>query len=103
MRAELRVEARHDLLEGAWFYEQQRQRLEDSFVEQLFDDLSRLETEAGIYEKAFGFHRKLCRRFPFAIYYLVVQHVIDVVAVLDCRRDPDALAARLRRSANKAT
>ena len=24
MHAELRVEARHDLLEGAWFYEQQR-------------------------------------------------------------------------------
>jgi hypothetical protein len=103
MRVELRAEARRDLVDGAWFYEQQRQGLGDYFVERLFDDLGRLETEAGIHEKAFGFHRKLCRRFPFAIYYLVVPHVIDVVAVLDCRRDPAALAARLRRSANQAT
>lgn len=27
MRVELPAEARHDLLEGAWFYEQQRERL----------------------------------------------------------------------------
>jgi hypothetical protein len=33
MHVELRVEARHDLLEGAWFYEQQRAGLGDYFTE----------------------------------------------------------------------
>ena len=96
MRVELRVEARHDLLEGAWFYEQQREGLGDYFMDRLFEDLERLETEAGIHAKVFGLHRKLSKRFPFAIYYRVEESVIDVVAILDCRRDPDKIAARLQ-------
>jgi len=43
MRVELRVEARHDLLEGALFYEEQREGLGDYFTDCLFEDLDRLE------------------------------------------------------------
>lgn len=98
MRVELRAEARHDLVEGAWFYEQQREGLGDYFTDRLFEDLGRLETEAGIHATVFGLHRKMSKRFPFAIYYRIEESVIDVVAILDCRRDPDAIAARLRRT-----
>ena len=98
MRVELRVEARHDLIEGALFYEQQREGLGDHFTNCLFEDLERLEREAGIHEIVFGLHRKLSKRFPFAIYYRTEGSVIDVVAVLDCRRDPERIAARLRRA-----
>jgi len=98
MRVELRAEARHDLLEGAWFYEQQREGLGDYFTDCLFEDFERLESEAGIHATVFGLHCKLSKRFPFAIYYRIEESVIDVVAVLDCRRDPDAIAARLRRT-----
>lgn len=98
MHVELRVEARHDLLEGACFYEQQRKGLGDYFTDCLFDDLDRLEREAGIHATIFGLHRKLSKRFPFAIYYRIEESVIDVVAILDCRRDPDTIAARLRRT-----
>ena len=65
MHAELRAEARHDLLEGAWFYEQQRVGLGDYFTDCLFEDLDRLEKEAGIHATVFGLHRKLSKRFPF--------------------------------------
>ena len=34
-------------------------------------DLATLELLFGIHEMAFGFHRRLVDRFPFAIYYLV--------------------------------
>ena len=95
MRVELRIEARRDLLDGAWFYEQQREGLGTYFADRLFEDLERLEGEAGIHEVAFGLHRKLSRRFPFAIYYKIASSVIDVVAVLDCRRDPESIAKRL--------
>jgi plasmid stabilization system protein ParE len=64
----------------------------------LFEDLERLEREAGIHATEFGVHRKLSRRFPFAIYYRVEDSVIDVVAILDCRRDPDTIATRLQRT-----
>lgn len=74
MRVELRAEARRDLVEGALFYEQQRDGLGDYFTDRLFEDLGRFETEASIHATVFGLHRT----------------VIDVVAILDCRRDPDA-------------
>jgi len=80
------------------FYEQQREGLGEYFTDCLFEDLHRLEPEAGIHATVYGLHRKLSKRFPFAIYYRIAESVIDVVAILDCRRDPDAIAARFRRT-----
>jgi plasmid stabilization system protein ParE len=95
MRVELRAKAREDLLEGASFYEQQREQLGFYFLRCLYQDLERLESDAGIHELVFGLHRKLAKRFPFAIYYMVQKSVVDVVAILDCRRDPRSIEARL--------
>jgi hypothetical protein len=95
MRVELRPEARQDLIYGALFYEKQRAGLGDYFVDCLFEDLERLEREAGIHEVVYGLHRKLSKKFPFAIYYKTEPSVIDVVAILDCRGDPDSIAQRL--------
>ena len=47
MRVELRIEARQDLIQGAQFYEQQREGLGDYFINGLFEDLERLEREAA--------------------------------------------------------
>ena len=98
MRVALRVEARQDLLAGALFYEQQRDGLGDYFTDCLFEDLDRLGREAGIHELVFGLHRKLSKQFPFAIYYRVAESTVDVIAILDCRRDPTAIAERLKRA-----
>ncbi len=97
MRVELRVEARNDLFEASMFYDAQRDGLGDYFVDCLFSDLKRLESEAGIHEIVYGLHRKLSDRFPCAIYYRVVDPVVDVIAILDCRRDPDSISRRLGR------
>ena len=95
MRVELRVEARNDLFEAAAFYDAQRDRLGDEFVDSIFADLEILESQAGIHELVYGLHRKLSKRFPFAIYYATTDATVDVVAILDCRRDPEAIALRL--------
>lgn len=98
MRVELRIEARRDLLEAALFYDRQREGLGDQFTDSLFEDLERLEREAGVHEVVFGVHRKLSRRFPFAVYYRVEGSVVDVVAILDCRQEPGAIERRLARN-----
>jgi hypothetical protein len=36
----------------------------------------------------FGYHRLLAKRFPFAVYYRVIDNAVIVFAVLDCRRNP---------------
>lgn len=86
------------LVEGVSFYDAQRDGLGDYFIDCIFADLGKLESEAGIHEVVYGLHRKLSARFPFAIYYRATESLIDVVAILDCRRDPDAIARRLGRT-----
>lgn len=95
MNIELRSEARRDLIDAAVFFDSQRDGLGDYFIDCVFRDLKSLEDEAGIHAKSFGFHRKLASKFPFAIYYLVEKDVADVVAVLDCRRDPELAQSAL--------
>jgi hypothetical protein len=98
MRVELRVEAREDLVNGALFYGRQSPGLDEYFIESLHEDLKALERIPGVHERYRGFYRKLSRRFPFAIYYLVKGDVIDVVGILDCRSDPIFTNARLGRT-----
>ena len=98
MPVELRDEAREDFVVGAWFYDRQKAGLGDYFVDCVATDLASLESTFGVHELAFGFHRKLVDRFPFAIYYLIAESYVDVVAVLDCRRDPYEIERRLGRT-----
>ena len=95
MLVELRIEARIDLEEGAAFYESQREGLGKYFIDSLFSDIKTLEVHGGIHEVSFGLHRKLSERFPFAIYYQLSEVTVDVVAILDCRRNPHDIAHRL--------
>ena len=98
MRVELRDEARSDLVNGAAFYRHISAGLDQHFLDCLRSDLKALESTAGVHEIYRGFHRKLSERFPFAIYYLVSEPIVDIVAILDCREDPRATDQRLGRT-----
>ena len=98
MRVELRDEARDDLVDGAMFYGEQSAWLNEYFLRCLRADLAKLATTFGIHEQYRGFHRSLAERFPFAIYYLVGNDFVDVVAILDCREDPKTTTERLGRT-----
>ena len=98
MNVELRDEARDDLVNGAVFYGEQSVGLDEYFLRCLREDIKKLEATGGIHEKYCGFHRSLSDHFPYAIYYLVAEEIVDVVAVLDCRRDPADLNTRLGRT-----
>ena len=98
MRVELRDEAREDLVIGSLFYARQSPGLDDYFLQCLRSDLKTLESTAGVHEQFRGFHRKLSQRFPFAVYYLLLENIVDVVAILDCREDPISTDARLGRT-----
>jgi len=91
MRAELRTEAISDLIEVAWFYERQRTGLGEQFSKAIFAHLAYLEMNAGGHEVVFGLHRMLAKRFPYALYYKVHDELVDVVAILDCRRNPTGI------------
>jgi hypothetical protein len=67
-----------DLETGRGFYGRQDEGVGDYFFDSLFAEIDSLVLYAGIHPIRFGFHRLLAKRFPFAVYYRVI----------DCRRDP---------------
>jgi plasmid stabilization system protein ParE len=80
--------AERDLEEGYRFYETQSPGLGSYFLDSLYSDIDSLSYFEGIHRIVFGYHRLLSRRFPFAVYYKIVEGEVLVMAVLDCRRNP---------------
>ena len=98
MRIEVLDAAQQDLVSGYAFYESQSHGLGSYFLNSLFSDIDSLQLFAGVHEVHFGrYHRLLAKRFPFAIYYQVAADVVRVYAVLDCRRNPRAIADRMKK------
>lgn len=87
--------ARDDLRNGWLFYELQAPGLGDRFLDAVEADVQSLTVYGGIHLQVDGFHRMLIRRFPFALYYVMEATSIDIYAILDCRRDPIWIRARL--------
>ena len=96
MRLKISSDARDDLVDGFWFYENQRAGLGQYFRSSVIADIDSLYVYAGVHAIENGFHRKLCRTFPYTIYCkLETLNVVEIVAVLDQRLDPDSLRKRL--------
>lgn len=89
--------AQQDLLTGFRFYESQEPGLGDYFLDSLFADIDSLQIYAGVHKIHFGhYYRMLAHRFPYAIYYRIIDGEVIVYAVLDCRRRPATTRKRLR-------
>jgi hypothetical protein len=97
VRIQILPEAQDDLIAGFRFYERQMPGLGSYFRESRLEDIDWLAAHVGIHAKAFGYHRSLSKRFPFAIYYRIETDVVRVRAVLDCRRNPSCVRRRVRR------
>jgi len=55
-----------------------------------------LKTTAGTHRVDYGdYHRMICRKFPYAVYYLTDELSVTIYAVVDCRRDLDWIHAHL--------
>ena len=96
MRIEILPEARDDVIAGFRFYERQALGLGSYFRESILGDIDALAVYGGVHTKVFGYHRRLSKRFPFAIYYRVEADVVRVRAILDCRRNPSWIRRRVR-------
>ena len=90
--------AERDLQAGFSFYEAQQIGIGDFFLDSIYSEIDSLLLYAGIHRKIFGYHRQLCRRFPFAIYYKLDGEEVFVWRVLDLRRDPIWIQKQIRSS-----
>jgi plasmid stabilization system protein ParE len=95
MRIRILRAAEDDLEEGFRFYESQSPGLGSYFLDSLYSDIDSLAYFGGIHQVAFGYHRQLSKRFPFALYYRLIDDVVVVFAALDCRKNPSWIRERL--------
>lgn len=87
--------AAQDLLAGYQFYERQQKMIGRYFLECLSADINKLRHTAGAHLKPFPkIYRALSKHFPFAIYYRQGNQEVVVMAVLDCRQDPQSIVNR---------
>ncbi|WP_017395602.1 type II toxin-antitoxin system RelE/ParE family toxin [Acinetobacter haemolyticus] len=77
-----------DLEKGRNFYEKQQQDLGEYFLDSMFADIESLQLYMGIHSQYLGYYRLLAKRFPYAIYYKVVEMEIQIWRILDCRAQP---------------
>ncbi|MGA1876175.1 MAG: hypothetical protein ACMUIA_11260 [bacterium] len=54
----------------------------------LLADIESLVIYAGIHNREHGLYRMLARRFPYAIYYEIVDDIAYIIAALPMRRNP---------------
>jgi len=53
------------------------------FFDALLTDIESLHFYAGIHLQEYGYYKMLSKRFPYAIYYEILDDVARVIAVLD--------------------
>jgi len=90
-------EAEKDIEEAFVFFESRDKGLGAYFLDTILADIDSLSWYGGIHRQVFGYHRLIAKRFPFAVYYKVVNDVVIVYAVTDCRRNPTWIRQHLTR------
>ena len=81
-------EAAVDIEQARVFYNLQQSGIGEDFAQSILSDLESLAIYHGIHTIHFGFHRMLCHRFPFGIYYREFSKFTEVFGILDLRRNP---------------
>ncbi|MFK5893004.1 MAG: type II toxin-antitoxin system RelE/ParE family toxin [Pseudomonadota bacterium] len=81
-------DAENDLEDGRNFYNIQQQGIGEYFRDTLISDIESLLISASVHPKRFGYYRMSSKRFPYSIYYEVINQEVFVVAVLPEKRNP---------------
>ena len=91
MRYEVRIrpEAERDVRKAFSWYESQRHGLGRELVAELDTIYERLSENPYLYADIHsGVRRAVVRRFPYAVFYLVAETEVRVLAVIDMARNP---------------
>jgi plasmid stabilization system protein ParE len=94
-RVAVLTDAAADIEAGSSFYGRQESGLGSYFVRSILEDLHRLESLHGAHPVHHGLMRMLSERLPFGIYYREADDAIEVLAILDLRRDPDSIRGQV--------
>ena len=69
-------EAVSDMDDGRMFYERKRRGVGNYFQDSLIADFESLIIYAGIHKKKYGLYQMLAKRFPYIIYYDIIEESV---------------------------
>ncbi len=94
MKIETLPSAQKDLRHGFNFYERQAAGVGAHFVNTLSFEVQQLRLAAGIHSKRGKLFRVKSKKFPYWIYYGIIDSVVYVSAILDARRSSSFIRRR---------
>ncbi|OHC05039.1 MAG: hypothetical protein A2Z57_05295 [Planctomycetes bacterium RIFCSPHIGHO2_12_39_6] len=97
-------EVEEDVITGYAWYESKSHSLGEDFLRMFYAFASEIPSIPLLYPRIYGkFHRRLLRRFPYAIYYLIEDNQIIVFGLFHCARDPRTIRAKLQDRKGRAS
>jgi len=90
-------EVEEDVFSGYLWYEAKTRGLGEEFLGIFYACVAEIPGNPLLYPKVHHeFRRRLLRRFPYAIYFMIDKGQIIVFGLFHCARDPHTIRARLR-------
>jgi plasmid stabilization system protein ParE len=90
-------EVEEDVMAGYAWYEEKSPGLGEEFLRIFYACAGELPRNPLLYPKVHNeFRRRLLRRFPYAIYFLVEGDQIVVFGLFHCARDPHTIKSKLQ-------
>ncbi|MDO8140638.1 MAG: hypothetical protein Q6358_03990 [Candidatus Brocadiales bacterium] len=90
-------EVEEDVFGGYVWYEARLPGLGEEFLRMFYACAGEISHDPMLYPKVYNeFHRRLLRRFPYAIYFKIEDKQIVVFGLFHCARDPRTIKAQLR-------
>lgn len=90
-------EVEEDVIAGYVWYEGKSPGLGEEFLRIFYACAGELPRNPLLYLKVYKeFRRRLLRRFPYAVYFMVEDDQIVVFGLFHCARDPRTIRANLR-------
>lgn len=92
---EFRPEVYEDVKTAYDWYESQRLGLGEDFLLTLEESFAKIIRDPQIYQNIYkAIRRKLVRRFPYGIFFIVEENRVIILAVLHTKREPDSWQKR---------
>ncbi|MBN2652994.1 MAG: type II toxin-antitoxin system RelE/ParE family toxin [Spirochaetales bacterium] len=90
-------EIEEDLLEGYHWYESKAKGLGEDFLRIFYALSSEIARNPMIYRRVYAdFRRRLLKRFPYSIYFLVEDDLVIVFGLFHCSRNPQKIIEMLK-------
>ena len=85
----IRKEAEADIAEAFEYYESCRENLGSDFLLCVEETFARIAKNPNQYRPIHkNVHRALVRRFPYGIYYVVLDNRVSIIGVVHARKNP---------------